>query len=452
MTLAGAVPPALDRFLASQGLPGALSGWRPLVGGRAADTYLATVGDEDPRDVVVRLAASTGPTAEVALSLSLQFDLLRALAATPVPAPVPLCLCTDEEVLGRQFLVTEFAPGEVPSPWSRSGREALGRSADTLARSIVETLATVHAVGVDQLPAALRDDEVTLRDQLKRWTAIVEDSPFRRDPLLIYARKRLEADLVTSSRRALVHGDYRLGNLVIEGGRVERVLDWEMATVGDPAFDLALLCAPPLAVDWERSGLGSVDDLPALYAETTGTTLAADEWRSLVLLATYKVVAIWINGGRRWFEGFDELPALRSALSAIGARRFLLHALGVDPPPDSSREASRTVAAARRLVPGSAEDSAADPSFKQALALLRALPPAVDRPRLFGLAADIAAFRRDVGLPLARSLDPLGSLAQTVEETMEEGRLVDPTGDATHARLLDLVRRSADPSLHPLTL
>lgn len=299
-----------------------------LTGGRAARTYRVSYETDDAasRTAILRVESATGPTTGVALSPRGQFDLLRSLEGRDLP--VPRALAVGEVSTGRYLLTTHVA-GDVPSPWSRAGRDIL--SAEPLrSRLPVEcasVLARIHAIPATDVVGLPHASWVRPADELDRWRRILDSTPFGEDPLILWCFSRVERGLPRSVPASLVHGDFRLGNLVVRDGVLAGILDWELATVGDPALDLALMLAPPVAADWHKSGLDPLDRVVSAYLESRQDADAIEaRLPALTLLATLKVVSLWVNGARV-DNGAVSASAARCALNALGSRQYLAQCL-----------------------------------------------------------------------------------------------------------------------------
>jgi aminoglycoside phosphotransferase (APT) family kinase protein len=215
--------------------------------------------------------------------MSREFHALSVLAGTGFPAPRPRALCTDHSVLGVTFLIYDFVPGLIIAD-EAAARQLTATQAGQLCAELAGTLARLHGVtpppGPPGRSASAKD---YLTRQLARWTGQWQHTATRDLPDLgRLARSvrdeigRLRADYEVT----LVHGDYRLDNLVLEPDtqQVRAVLDWEMSTLGDPLMDLALLL-----VYWEQPG----DGLRRQVNVARGLTTAAGFWTREQLLGEY---------------------------------------------------------------------------------------------------------------------------------------------------------------------
>jgi aminoglycoside phosphotransferase (APT) family kinase protein len=226
----------------------------------------------------------------------------RVLVALQNRARVPkvLAVCADESVIGAPFYVMEFVAGDaitdtVPEPL-RSVEEHR-RIGDELIDALVE----LHAV--DWRAAGLEGfgkPEGYLERQLRRFTGLWEHNKTREIPAMERVGAWLADGLPQSPPATIVHGDYRLGNVLVAPGapaRVAAILDWEMSTIGDPLADLGYLCTlwidrrDPYRGDFELSsvtrqeGFPLREELVARYEERSGRSMTDIRW--------YQVLALW---------------------------------------------------------------------------------------------------------------------------------------------------------------
>jgi aminoglycoside phosphotransferase (APT) family kinase protein len=172
-----------------------------------------------------------------------EYRVIGALAGTPVPVPRLRLLCQDESVLGAPFYVMDEVPGIVlrtEQDYARLTPELTRRCAEQL----VDVLLDLHRVDPDQVGLGDfgRPDGYLAR-QVARWRRQWEHSATRELPALDAVSARLRDTVPHGSRHGIVHGDYRLDNVMYDDGldHVVAVLDWEMATIGDPLADVGLL-------------------------------------------------------------------------------------------------------------------------------------------------------------------------------------------------------------------
>jgi aminoglycoside phosphotransferase (APT) family kinase protein len=248
-------------------------------------TYL--LSDTEGRSWVVRHPPG-GQRSGGAHDTDREARVMTALADTPVPVPAVRAVGTDRDPLGRPCHVTDYVPGCVPGDADTAIRHLSPETLNTASRDTIAVLAALHSVDPDIVglgDLGPRTDYVAR--QLHRWRKVVGQaaSPDLAEPA---ADLRALADLLDAYRPAdpaprIVHGDYRLGNTIVgDDGRIRAVLDWELASLGDPLADLALLAEfwnpPPeamLGVRMPTSAAGAIDLDAALaqYADATGVDL-----------------------------------------------------------------------------------------------------------------------------------------------------------------------------------
>ena len=170
--------------------------------------------------------------------------LLSSLGSSAVPVPPVVGLCTDHDVNGADFYVTEFVDGHV----MRTPADAEVIPADhrtELCEDMIVTLAAIHDVDLDATGLAdLGKREDFVARQLRTWLRAFGAMTSREVPLIQEVPDRLAERIPPQRDATLVHGDYRLDNcLVTEDARVAAVLDWEIATLGDPLADLGIMLA-----------------------------------------------------------------------------------------------------------------------------------------------------------------------------------------------------------------
>jgi len=168
--------------------------------------------------------------------------IIVALAASPVPVPTVVGLCDDETVTGAPFYVMDFVDGQVVRDKEIAATLDLGQR-QRVGDSLIDTLAAIHAVDVDAVGLGeLGRRDGYLERQLKRWSTQFERSKLREVPAIDEVHARLQAERPEQQKAAIVHGDYRLDNCIIDTkGDIAAVLDWELCTLGDPLADLGLL-------------------------------------------------------------------------------------------------------------------------------------------------------------------------------------------------------------------
>ena len=214
-----------------------------------------------------------------------EYRLLSALHPLDFPVPQPLALCDDPEVIGAIFYVMELARGRPYANGALPDFDPPTRR--RMYEQLVDTLADLH--NVDPEAADLGDFGKPgnyFERQVMRWTRQYRDSQTDFIPEMERLIAFLPETLPEQSRTAIVHGDYRVDNVVFDGdGTLSAVLDWELATLGDPLADFSYLAMQWMMPADGGAGLGGLD-LPALgiptldeivgrYAERSGVPVSS---------------------------------------------------------------------------------------------------------------------------------------------------------------------------------
>jgi aminoglycoside phosphotransferase (APT) family kinase protein len=227
--------------------------------------------------------------------------LLKALEATPVRAPRVLAVGDDESVLGVPFYVMEEMHGSVVTtdvPPALDNEEGRRRVSEELVDALVE----LH--DVDWRACGLEGygkPTGYLERQLRRFTGLWEYNKTRELPVVEEVRDWLAGNLPDSPESTIVHGDYRLGNVMVGDeapARLVAIFDWELSTIGDPLADVGYLTVTwaeaedpadisfsSLSAATRRSGFLSREELTARYEEGSGRSVSALNW--------YQALALW---------------------------------------------------------------------------------------------------------------------------------------------------------------
>lgn len=321
--------------------------------GHSNETLYVTWGD---RELVVR-RPPPGETAETAHDVLREYRVIDALQNTDVPVPPTVLACEDESIIGSDFYVMDrldgvVARGEEPDLFDGPDRR------ETVGHELVDTLAAIH--GVDYEAVGLEEfgrPEGFTQRQVRRWTqqlmwAFDTTADEREVPVLYEVMEWLEDNVPDDHPRTLVHGDYKLDNVMFapadaddarssDGGaspEMVGVFDWEMATLGDPRTDLGWLLIfwreaddpPPVAPEFvsrfmERPGYPTREQLVDRWEAATG--LSFEHERFYRTLATYKLAGLGEMFYARHLQGnaddplypkmADQVPALAERAQAI---------------------------------------------------------------------------------------------------------------------------------------
>jgi aminoglycoside phosphotransferase (APT) family kinase protein len=231
--------------------------------------------------------------------------VLSALADTDVPVPRPLALCTDPAVNDAVFYVMEDRPGVVLQPGDDGRYAPTPAERRRIGEALADTLATLHAVSPTEVGLAdFGRPEGYVERQVRRWAKQWEGNRTEALPEIDALLARLGRALPPAGDAAIVHGDYRLGNMALDPddpGRVRAIFDWEMATLGDPLADLGytlIYWVEPGEPDdvasggiTARPGFPSRDELVARYAARSGREVAAVEFYQVLAYTKLAVIA-----------------------------------------------------------------------------------------------------------------------------------------------------------------
>jgi len=209
-----------------------------IAGGKSNLTYLVTDGSGS---WVVR-RPPLGHVLATAHDMSREYRVMSALYGTAVPVPRMIAMCDDPSVMGEPFYVMERMLG-VAFRHSKELADLGTERTRMIAERMIDVLLDLH--GVDPVEVELEDfgrPAGFLERQVRRWKQQLDASATRELPRAEVLARMLAASVPADAPAAIVHGDYRLDNLLVDSrDEVTAVVDWEMATIGDPLTDVALL-------------------------------------------------------------------------------------------------------------------------------------------------------------------------------------------------------------------
>jgi aminoglycoside phosphotransferase (APT) family kinase protein len=312
-------------------------------GGNSNETYLL----RDPAGPLVLRRPPRHAIDASAHDIFREHRLLTALAPTDVPSVAPIAVCEDPEVIGVPFALVEYVEGHSITDRLPPDSPPPGEAAHQIGCAIVEALARLHAV--DWRAAGLGDfghPEGFLERQVPRWRAQLERVQVRELPHFEAVGDWLEANRPAAGELTVMHGDFHADNCLIafaDPAEVRAIIDWEMATIGDPLIDLGLVLglwgeeepAPP-----RLSGTQAVSRAEGSPARTElAEHYAAVSGRDLTTLPWYAVLALWklaavvegayanlvLDGDDRAYTRAleDDVPALVRQAMALAERGAL---------------------------------------------------------------------------------------------------------------------------------
>jgi aminoglycoside phosphotransferase (APT) family kinase protein len=272
-----------------------------FAGGQSNPTFKLTANGTD----YVLRRKPPGELLKSAHAVDREFRVISALRDTEVPVPRTHVLCEDESVIGSMFYVMEYLEGRIL--WDPSLPEAKdNEERRAIFDSMNATMAALHNVDVD---------EVGLSDygrpgnyferQTGRWSKQYRASETQHIPEMERLMDYLVANMPEDDGKlSLVHGDYRLDNLMFHPSepRAVALLDWELSTLGNPLADLANQCmawmlpggggiAGMAGVDRKSLGIPSDEEYIATYCERTGRS-GIENWNFYIVFSMFRLAAI----------------------------------------------------------------------------------------------------------------------------------------------------------------
>jgi aminoglycoside phosphotransferase (APT) family kinase protein len=304
VTLQDRLPAVLGPIL---GADVAIGNLRALTGGASRTTWAfdAITGDAH-RSLILRI----GPPDDVHAGMELEARTQAAAAAAGAPVPHVLVADDSPGALGNPFLICDEIKGETIVRRIQRQLDDGGRT--HLLRQCAQALAAIHRADPND-PALIRED------QLDEWRQRL-DAMADTTATFEWAFRWLGANRPAPSPSRLVHGDFRMGNLIVDGADLAAVLDWELVHIGEVYEDLAWFCirawrfgAP---VDYAAGGLGSVEDFLAAYEQAGGAAIDRVAFHWWLVLATLRWGVICRYQAERHLSGQNRSVEL----AAIGRR------------------------------------------------------------------------------------------------------------------------------------
>jgi aminoglycoside phosphotransferase (APT) family kinase protein len=315
-----------------------LPGWsgnlevKQFQGGQSNPTYLLITPG---KRYVMR--SKPGPVAKLlpsAHAIEREFRVMRALASQGVPVPEVYALCEDESVIGRAFFVMQHVEGRIL--WDQALPDMTKEQRAAIYDEMNRVIATLHSVDVEQ--AGLADYGKAgnyFARQIGRWSKQYQASETEPIDAMNHLIEWLPHHIPAGEEVAVVHGDYRLDNLIFHptDPRIIAVLDWELSTLGHPLADFSYHCMswhiPPGAfrgisgLDHAALGIPTEAQYIARYCERTGRS-QIEHWDFFLAYNLFRIAAILQGVYKRATEG---IASSNNALDA-GKRARGLAELG----------------------------------------------------------------------------------------------------------------------------
>ncbi|WP_428666751.1 phosphotransferase [Reyranella sp.] len=310
---------SLDRYLRAK-----LAGYRGGLDVRQFDSghsnptfFLSAEMEGGKRQDFVLRKKPPGKLVASAHQVDREFRVISALAATDVPVAPAHLLCADDSVIGQMFYIMSCVEGRILVDPSMPDQTPAERTA--IFDSMNDVLARLHKV----VPAKVglgdygRSGQYIAR-QVSRWTKQYAELKTENIPAMDKLAAFLPANIPAEDPTTIVHGDYRLGNLIVHPTepRIVAVLDWELSTLGHPLCDLAYNCIgyhlkdPPhgfARADFRKLGLPTEEEYVAAYCRRMGRD-RIDHWNYYVAFSLFRLAAIAQGVYRRGLAGNSSNP------------------------------------------------------------------------------------------------------------------------------------------------
>jgi aminoglycoside phosphotransferase (APT) family kinase protein len=288
-------------------------------GGHSNETFFISAGKQE----WVLRRPPYGPLLPTAHDVGREYRILQALSSTTVPVPHPLLFCDDISIIGAPFYLMERIPGIAIRDTLPSGFATDIQSRAGIGEALIDTLASLHMVDWQQI--GLEDfgkPQGYLARQIRRWSGQLDASRTRSISALDAVTTWLQEHIPESQYTTIVHGDYRLDNALLAPeppARILAIVDWEMATIGDPLADLGYLLSfwseiddPPFTLGdaaWQMSaqpGFSTRAELVQRYAQRTQREVAHLDFYTA--LAIWKLAILLEGSYKRYLSGTTDDP------------------------------------------------------------------------------------------------------------------------------------------------
>ena len=310
---------SLDRYLRGHldGYRGGLD-VRQFDSGHSNPTFFisAEMAGGKRQDFVLR-KKPPGKLVASAHQVDREYRVITALAATDVPVAPTRLLCADDSVIGEMFYVMDAVEGRILIDAAMADQTPAERTA--IFDSMNEVLARLHKVDPHKIGLGDygRSGQYIAR-QVSRWSRQYAELKTDDIPAMDKLSQWLPENIPADDPTTIVHGDYRLGNLIVHPTepRIVAVLDWELSTLGHPLCDIAYNCLgyhltePPhgfARVNFGKLGLPTENEYVAAYCRRTGRT-AIEHWNYYLAFSLFRLAAIAQGVYRRGLAGNSSNP------------------------------------------------------------------------------------------------------------------------------------------------
>ena len=279
-------------------------------------------GGDDSTELILRLGPDFGLFAPY--TAGPQVMAMQSLENTAVPLPRAYWSSDDPAILGAPFMFCEKVSGAAVVPWVAAGGPGLEDGyRQSLAEEFTDVLAALHNVHWQDKPIAAMSHGITAENaallNVEAWEALIQRWAMRPYPLADWGIRWLKAHTPVAPRVAIVHGDYRTGNFLEEGGHITSILDWELVHLGDPHEDLGWASLPMYMGGSKLiCRLAEPDWFYARYGEKAGFEVSMQSVLYYRAFSLLKLAATHMAAARCFEEGrFNDMrmPAMGSQIA-----------------------------------------------------------------------------------------------------------------------------------------
>ena len=287
---------------------------RRFHGGASRETYsLDVLADGQPMGLILRCDPEDSL---IDTARELEFAAYRSFEGSPVPVPRAVSLVETTGLIGTAFFIMErIEGGEAAGPMDPA---AYGEHKPEIGRQFFTLLGHIHAADPLSSPLAsvvdCPEQSRCWQRELDYWQGVIEKDRLEPEPIAAAAARWLRRNPPPPAQKlAIVHGDYRNGNVLHDNaGRIVAVLDWEMAHIGDPLEDLAWSLDPLWNLNDASRAAGLIPraEAIALWEVASGCRFDEAAFAWWEMFATFKGLAIWISSARSYADGKNTDPIL----------------------------------------------------------------------------------------------------------------------------------------------
>ena len=287
-------------------LPGAtdlkLGALRRMPEGWSRESYMFDVGwtaEDGGREEHTLILRVDPPGSLIYTDRRVEFGVMKSLYEAGYPVPRMWFLELGDEALGAPFLVMEklegtASPDVLYAPGFAEERERIGQR-------FIELLAELHTKDLDSLdlPFATQPTVDTAADEaIDHWEQTMREQQLEPQPFLVEGFRWLRANKPPAPRVSLLHGDYRSGNFLFDGDQITGIVDWELASLGDPLQDLGWVVMELWKLDGKVCGFWDRDELLRRYEAASGIPVDRDAMAWWEVWANMKLAVIGLTGTR----------------------------------------------------------------------------------------------------------------------------------------------------------